>query len=676
MIADGLLFVAELSTHTLHALDATTGEKKWQFTAGGRIDSPPTWLHGAVLFGSADGWIYCLRSSDGELAWRFLAAKADRRTMSFEQLESLWPVHGSVLVQDNAVNAVSGRSLFLDGGMTLWRLDPASGYVLSETPLTDVEAETGKKHEEFISWLNMPVALPDILSTDNELVYMRSQAFDLTGRRLPLQTPPKSGDADRGAPEAIQAKEHRHIFSPTGFLDDDYWHRSYWMYGTMFVSGWQGYYRAGKEAPSGKILVSDERNIYGFGRKPEYWKWTVPIEHQLFSTEKFPSAAAKPAEPKPQETLNVVRLPQNKRFPLAGKPLTLATWIKPQRTEGVIAAYGGGNIGFVLGLERGPVFFSMRTGKKVSTVKSKVFVSRQWTHVAVVLTKQKQLQVYLNGELSGTASGADFLSKDPIESLELGIDDETPVNPKLPTNGYTGLVEDFRIWSRELSAAEIKQAAQSTPVSDPSDLSLAWSFAAGNGEDSSGNQRHGQIEGAEFVKGRGGKALKFVGGFPKNAGPLDHHVAYHWTLDMPIMTRALMLSDDNLFVAGPEDFVDESTAFRRLTEDDVRQKLEKTDGRLGRQVGRVIVDRFREDRCESRRTATGKSPGLQRHGGRQRSIVSRRHGRRGPLFEIIRGRNWDTRFLPGESVRSLGSSSRKDAIHHDERQRNYERQQC
>lgn len=63
------------------------------------------------------------RAVDGELAWRYRAAPIDRRTMAYEQLESLWPVHGSVLVHNSQVFAVAGRSNFLDGGLRLVRLN-------------------------------------------------------------------------------------------------------------------------------------------------------------------------------------------------------------------------------------------------------------------------------------------------------------------------------------------------------------------------------------------------------------------------------------------------------------------------------------------------------------------------------------------------------------------------
>ncbi|MCP4259418.1 MAG: PQQ-binding-like beta-propeller repeat protein, partial [Planctomycetes bacterium] len=98
--ADNKVFVASVDTHTVHALNAGDGSRLWSYTVGGRVDSPPTVYNELVLFGSADGWIYALRASDGKLAWRFHAAPEERLTFVNGQLESVWPVHGSVLIKD------------------------------------------------------------------------------------------------------------------------------------------------------------------------------------------------------------------------------------------------------------------------------------------------------------------------------------------------------------------------------------------------------------------------------------------------------------------------------------------------------------------------------------------------------------------------------------------------
>nr|MCU0980024.1 PQQ-binding-like beta-propeller repeat protein [Pirellulaceae bacterium] len=93
------VFVASTEDHHVLCLDARHGAKRWEFAAGGRVDSPPTYHQGTLLFGCADGWVYCLNAADGGLVWRFRAAPGERLIGADGQLESAWPVHGSVLVQ-------------------------------------------------------------------------------------------------------------------------------------------------------------------------------------------------------------------------------------------------------------------------------------------------------------------------------------------------------------------------------------------------------------------------------------------------------------------------------------------------------------------------------------------------------------------------------------------------
>ena len=284
VIAGGKVYVASVDNHTVYSVDAENGDIIWSFTAGGRVDSPPTVWKGRVLFGSADGRVYCLRASDGELIWSFRAAPVDFRHTVFEQVESVWPVHGSVLVQDDVVYCVAGRSMFVDGGLRFLKLDPVTGKKLSEVVLDDRDPETGDNLQVRVSILNMPVALPDILSSDGRYIYMKSQKFDFDGNRL--EVGPHGGDPyEQGS---VQKGEGVHLFCPTGFLDDTWFHRTYWVYGRSFAGGWGGYYQAGKYAPGGRILVFDDTRVYGFGRLPQYYRWTTALEHHLFACAKQP----------------------------------------------------------------------------------------------------------------------------------------------------------------------------------------------------------------------------------------------------------------------------------------------------------------------------------------------------------------------------------------------------
>lgn len=290
VVAGGRLFVAAVNAHTVHALDADSGQLAWSYTAGGRVDSPPTIHQGRVLFGSADGWVHCLHAADGKLCWRFRAAPQDRRIVAYEQLESAWPVSGSVLVQHDTVYCVAGRSAFLDGGMRLVRLDAETGRKLSETLLNERDPATGENLQQQIKGQDMPVALPDILSCDGRSVYMRNQAFDLAGvprsvapAKLGLSRERRRGETEKPAAEpAVQD----HLFSRSGFLDDSWFFRSYWIYGAAVDSNYGGWLRPGHFAPCGRLLVFDDAGLYGFDRKPEYLCNASVQEYYLYGADR------------------------------------------------------------------------------------------------------------------------------------------------------------------------------------------------------------------------------------------------------------------------------------------------------------------------------------------------------------------------------------------------------
>lgn len=247
-VAAGKVFVCDPDTHTLYALDGASGEEAWTFTADGRIDSPPTYHKGAVLFGSRDGWIYCLRASDGRLAWRFKDLP-DRLIGAFGQLESAWPVCGSVLVLDDKVYAAAGRSTFLDGGIFLYCLDPATGRLI----------KSRSAYGPFAEGTGFPIAVKstgaggrrgrgakpktpgfknDVLVSDGEGIYLRHAAFD----------------TDLGA-----AAAGKHLMPLGGFLDSRVQHRTGFIFDTQY-RWWQ---KGTKD-----IMISDGEGTYAVAGFP------------------------------------------------------------------------------------------------------------------------------------------------------------------------------------------------------------------------------------------------------------------------------------------------------------------------------------------------------------------------------------------------------------------------
>ncbi|MEZ5384182.1 MAG: PQQ-binding-like beta-propeller repeat protein [Prosthecobacter sp.] len=243
VVAEGLAVVAQKDRNTVIALDAETGAPKWRFTAGGMVDSPPTIDHGFVYFGSTDGCVYRLLANDGSLCWRTRAAPDERRVVAYGRLESAWPVHGSVLVENGIVYAAAGRSSFLDGGIRMVKIKAQTGEFFGDERVYDMETGT---EPPVTGSFEMDGALPDILSSQDGMVFMRHRTFDKESLSQRAPAP--------------------HLYSPTGYLDDNWWHRTYWVYGEDTKSGYGGWWQSGNKLPAGRILVVGDDAVYGFGR--------------------------------------------------------------------------------------------------------------------------------------------------------------------------------------------------------------------------------------------------------------------------------------------------------------------------------------------------------------------------------------------------------------------------
>ncbi len=224
IVAGGRVFAALQDEHRVVSLNAENGDVEWEFTAGGRMDSPPTYYNGTVIFGSADGWVYCVQATDGALVWRRRPAPENRLIGAFGQLESAWPVSGSVLVQNGIVYSAAGRTSQVDGGIYLVGLDAATGELLHQRNLDGPHYTVENVTENF----KLPMgALPDILMGDGSTVYMRSRAFT------------SALEPTRGAPG---------LRPRGGFLDDTYFKRAPWTFG--------------QKGAYGRLIVHDDRSAY------------------------------------------------------------------------------------------------------------------------------------------------------------------------------------------------------------------------------------------------------------------------------------------------------------------------------------------------------------------------------------------------------------------------------
>ncbi len=265
VIAEGVLLVAQPDLFSVVCLDAESGKTRWTFTAGSRVDSPPAIDRGSAIFGSADGCVYCVRLSDGALAWKTRIAPRQRLIVARDRLESSWPVSGAVLVRDGVIFATAGRSSWLDGGIAFATLDAKTGQILSRRMLSGEVLKSPNKSPGSGYGAGL---LQDILVGQGDAVLLRQAALSPNADPAPATEP--------------------HLYANGGFLDTAWHHRHYWTFGPYqpvydYQSGFDRWHTFGNTMPSGRILAFDDTHVFGFGRD------TFPglNRHQFVTGEKY-----------------------------------------------------------------------------------------------------------------------------------------------------------------------------------------------------------------------------------------------------------------------------------------------------------------------------------------------------------------------------------------------------
>jgi outer membrane protein assembly factor BamB len=264
-VGHGVVVTTCADAHSITARSLDSGEKMWGFTAGGRIDSPPTMHAGRAIFGCRDGSIYSVNLADGRLDWVRLPVGGQRLIAVRGQLESTAPISGSVLIRSGVGYAISGHSSFLDNGIQLERFDPDNGTLLSRTTMYSPDPETGQQPPQY-----GPNAMPgermDLLSSDDAHIYLRDSVFSSDGQ--------------------TQTEGRPHLLTLTGFLDDSWTHRSFWIYGKK-ISISSGCSGRDRNVIAGRLLVFNDSRVFGYGRRQVHWSSQLEdAPYQLFARDK------------------------------------------------------------------------------------------------------------------------------------------------------------------------------------------------------------------------------------------------------------------------------------------------------------------------------------------------------------------------------------------------------
>jgi len=196
------------------------------------------------------------------------------------QLESSWPVHGSVLLHNNELVFTAGRSTYLDGGLYFYRLNPVTGYVLATSIIAHIDPVTNKQTaKERGRSFDSEGTLSDIMSSDGMTIYIKHMGFDKNGKEVGKTSP--------------------HLFTGTGFLGEEWFVRTFWIFGTQTGAG---YFRWANMqsgnlgiAPAGRIMSFNDKHVFGYGRIKHEGSWTG---HRADDYHLFSSVKVYPTTPK------------------------------------------------------------------------------------------------------------------------------------------------------------------------------------------------------------------------------------------------------------------------------------------------------------------------------------------------------------------------------------------
>ena len=162
-----IVYFGSSSDNKVHALDAATGEERWSFFTGGPVRLAPTIWEDRVLFGSDDGFVYCLKAADGQLLWKKRGGPNDEKLLGSGKMISRWPIRTGVLVDEGV--AYFGAGIFPHENVYLWA----------------VRAEDGK-----VVWQNDTIGAGSAgrndFSPQGYLLANRTQLFVPSGRALPI----------------------------------------------------------------------------------------------------------------------------------------------------------------------------------------------------------------------------------------------------------------------------------------------------------------------------------------------------------------------------------------------------------------------------------------------------------------------------------------------------------
>lgn len=141
VVADGLVCFGSSADSSVTALDAATGNVRWNYITGGPVRFAPTVWQDRLFVTSDDGYLYALQLATGELIQRWRGGPADDRVLGNSQIVSRWPARGGVVIRDDVLYWGAGiwqsegiflHAMDLQKAAQLWTNDSSGGIEMPQ----------------------------------------------------------------------------------------------------------------------------------------------------------------------------------------------------------------------------------------------------------------------------------------------------------------------------------------------------------------------------------------------------------------------------------------------------------------------------------------------------------------------------------------------------------------
>lgn len=95
--------------------------------------------------------------------------------------------------------------------------------------------------------------------------------------------------------------------------------------------------------------------------------------------------------------------------------------------------------------------------RRQTVITADVEVVGRWVHLAGVLTTDKKLRIYVDGELNASGTVSSLIPNNPYRPMEIGADRQAAVGDYASPFFFRGLIDDVKIYAGALPEEYISE---------------------------------------------------------------------------------------------------------------------------------------------------------------------------------------------------------------------------